>query len=57
MVMNYTQLLEARRKAQDEEINEPYVASLNGVLFHDWDNFHKFPTANDSGGKRKKKLW
>ena len=55
--MNYTQLLQARRSSQDEEIEEPYVASLNGVLFHDWDNFIKFPTTSDSGSKRKKKLW
>ena len=57
MLMNYTQLLQAQRKAQDKEIEEPFVASTNGVLFHDWDKYIKFPTANDSGGKRKKKLW
>ena len=57
MIMKYTQLLQAQRKAQDEGVEEPFVASVNGVLFHNWDNYIKYPSANDSGSKRKKKLW
>jgi hypothetical protein len=55
--MNYTQLLEARGRRINEEENESFVASKDGVLFHNWEEFDQFPTANDSGGKRKKKLW
>ena len=56
-LMNYTQLLQARRQHDDDFQEIEFIASKNGVLFQDWDNYIKFPTANDSGGKRKKKLW
>ena len=40
-------------RSMDNETERKYIASKDGVLFQDWENYCNYPSPNDSGDRQK----